>query len=199
MGLFKGSLLFSDHSQTLGWTENFFVDAASIPAALDALQLVASVRAQALSVQREISYIRASANVPTIPPGPRRQRKAGLKRIAIFGSFKPAQGVPDLAFVAAKIRYADATQQVFRTSMMRGLDDSLWDTGNDKNAIVFFNQFLPIWKNTLTQAQIFMLHINEAHTAYTPVAISTVQYEGLSHRDTGRPLLLPRGRAPSAP
>lgn len=197
MALFKGSMLFSDHSQTLGWVENYYVDAASIPAALDSLAFMAPVRAQALSVQREIAYVRASANTPRIVPAPRRQRNAGLKRISIPGSFKPGQGAPDLAFIAAKVRYSDATTSVFRTALLRGLDDSLFDLGNDKNAIIFFNQFLPIWKQTLTQAQVFILHLLADHTARVPVAIANVQYEGLTHRDTGRPLLLPRGRAPN--
>lgn len=194
MALFKGSMLFSDHSQTLGWIENYYVDAANIPGALDALTLLANVRTQALSVQREISFVRASANTPRIVPAPRRQRNAGLKRLALPGSFKPAQGSPDLAFVAAKVRYADTSRAVFRTALLRGLDDSMWDIGNDKNAIIFFAAFLPVWLAALKAAPTFILHLSADHTARTPVLIDSAQYEGLTHRDTGRPLLLPRGR-----
>jgi hypothetical protein len=194
MALFKGSMLFQDHSQTLGWVENFYVDAASLPAALDSMQFIATVRSQSLSVQREIGFVRASANTPRIVPAPRRQRNADLKRVSIPGSFKPSQGAPDLTFVAAKLRYSDAGRSVFRVGLMRGLDDSLFDLGNDKNALVFFQQFLPVWQRTLTQASAFLLHILPDHSARVPVAIANVQYEGLTHRDTGRPLLLPRGR-----
>ena len=195
--MIKGQMIFVDEVESLGWTETYYLNGNDLSKGLDDMATLATVRAQALSVRRSIGWVRTSSNVPNlpvIPPPPPRQRQACLRRVDIPGSYKAATGEPDTAWQAAKIRYSSTDCLVFRTFLMRGLDDSLWSNGDDKIAKAFFKQFLPKWVAALAALPCYILHKNRVGPAINPVVIAKAEYEGMTRRATGRPLFLPRGR-----
>lgn len=190
----KGQMVFQDEVEQQGWTETYYLPLTDINVALTQLESLATVRAQILSVRRSIGWIRASLNMPRVVPGPRRQRAAGLRRIDLGGSYSAGTGSPDVVFLAAKVRYQDTTAQIFRTFLLRGLDDSLWNNGDDKQAKAAFKQFLPKWSAALNGVGVFIWHLDRTTGVKVPVTIASAEYEGLTRRATGRALFIPRGR-----
>jgi len=192
---YKVTMMFQDFNQTLGWVENWYVAASGASTALSQATAVAQARCGILCSPNIISYIRISGNLPENATSPPRQRAALLSRVNLQGSYSPTTNSPDTAWQAAKIRFAESTGFVFRTQLMRGLSDDLWSAGTDKIAQARFNAFLPGFVAALVANNFLLRHKNRAAPSspvYFPIA--SAQYEGLTRRATGRPLLLPRGR-----
>jgi len=186
------SMIFEGVRQNVGWTESFQSNIASMDQAMTATQKVASKRVAFLSAQFKITYCRVSVvQAPKVPPA-RNQRVSFLQRADLGGSLDPT-GDGDLAFTAALVRVYDADKLVFGLREFRGLPDNFWKDNDDKTAQATLVQPINAFIAELA-ANTFGINHKVPGGGVALKAIATGYYERLTHRITGRPLYLSRGR-----
>lgn len=186
------SMIFSDNDYATGWTESFQSSTVSLDTAMTSLQTVANARVKLLSSRFSIDYCRVSAvQAPKVAPA-RNQRISYLTRVSLGGSLEP-QGDGDLPFVAALIRFYNADKTVFALREFRGLPDSFWKDNADKTVNGVLSQPIAQLIQALTNAN-FGINHKVPGGGVALVNIASGVYERLTHRITGRPSYLPRGR-----
>jgi hypothetical protein len=191
-GLTTATMVFGDLDYATGWTESFQCNIADLDGAATALEQVANKRVGFLSARQSILYLRTSSvQAPKVPPA-RNQRISFLKRVSIGGSLEP-QGDGDLPFVAALVRFYNADKKVFALREFRGIPDSFWSDNNDKIAQSKMNLTIRPFIQALAVGSFGINHKLPAGGVQL-VPIATGEFERLTHRITGRPLYLPRGR-----
>lgn len=186
------TMVFRDQDYDSGWTESFQSSIVSLDTAMTAIQQVASKRIGFLSGRFSIEYCRVSAvQAPKVPPA-RNQRVSYLKRVNLGGSLDPtADG--DLPFVAALLRFYNADKTVFALREFRGLPDTFWSNNEDKNAQARLVGPVAAFIATLVANNMGINH-KLPGGGVSLVTIASGEYERITHRITGRPLYLPRGR-----
>lgn len=195
MAIFKTTHIFDCRNQTAGWSEVWYLDAANLDEAQTKSLAIAAKRVTAVSAGFVLNWIRASGNAQPGTPGTPRQRNANLRRVQLDGSYPGTTSIDaDTVWQAARIRFADATEQIFRVSLLRGLPDVDWSLGDDKILKAFFVQWLPGFSAILSANSAQIMHLVRGNPVRTPTPISKAFFEVISKRDTGRPLFLYRGR-----
>jgi len=193
------TMIFNGQDRDVGWTESFQSSTVSLDTAMASLERVARARVGLLSARYEIQYLRISAvQAPKVPPA-RNQRIAYLKRFSGGGSLDPS-GDGDLPFVAALCRFYNADKTVFALREFRGLPDRFWTNNEDKGAQATLVQPIAALINALVAANMGIDHKNPTPPGgVTLVTIASGEYQRLTHRITGRPLYLSRGRRSNRP
>lgn len=188
------TMIFNGQDRDVGWTESFQSSVTSLDTAMTNLQAVARARVAFLSARYEIQYLRISAvQAPKVPPA-RNQRISFLKRFAGGGSLDPS-GDGDLPFVAALVRFYNADKTVFALREFRGLPDRFWTNNEDKTAQSVLVQPIAAFIQALVQNNMGINHKNPTPPGgVSLVTVASGEYERLTHRITGRPLYLSRGR-----
>jgi hypothetical protein len=103
------------------------------------------------------------------------------------------QGDGDLPFVAALVRFYNTDKTVFGLREFRGVPDKFWNQNDDKDAQTRIRAPLNAFVQAVAANAMGMNHkLPGGGVVLTPIASGT--YERLTHRQTGRPLYLPRGR-----
>lgn len=196
MAIFKTLHIFDAVDQTAGWQEVWYLDAGNLDEAQTKSLAIATKRVTAVSAGFNLEWIRCSANAQPPTPGVFRQRNANLRRVSLNGSYPGTLTTDaDTVWQAARCRFSDATEQIFRPVLMRGLPDTSWSQGNDKILKAFFTQWLPGFVATLVANSAQIMHLVRGNPLRTPTPIARGFFEQISKRDTGRPLFLYRGRA----
>lgn len=196
MALYKIVHIFKSSipGRAAGWTDVWYVNAGSVQLADQQGFAIANSRIKGLHQDFTLDAQRTSSNVPTLPkPAARRGRASSLSELNLDGSLGPAANA-DLPGSAALIRVSDATNTVFKNWLLRGTPDNWWDNDQDKIASAQCKAFLMGFIPVLVAQQAFILHKNGNPAVYTPVAIQQGNFFRLSHRNTGRPFFLQRGR-----
>lgn len=191
-GLTTVSMVFRGQDVDCGWTESFQSNIGGLDAAADAMEAAARKRVGFLSGRFTIEYVRASLVQAPLAPPARNQRVSFLKRIDLGGSLDPA-GDGDLPFVAALVRFYNATKTVFGLREFRGLPDKFWELNSDKDAQTRIRAPINAFIAALAAGSMGMNHKLPAGGVALSL-ISSGTFERLTHRSTGRPLYLPRGR-----
>lgn len=193
-GLTTCTMIFRDQDYDSGWTESFQCNIADMNNAMTAIQTVAQDRVTFLSGRFSIEYCRVSLVQAPHAPGGRNQRVAFLRRTDLGGSLDPT-GDGDLPFVAALIRFYTADKKVFGLRQFRGIPDAFWGNNDDKNAKARLSQPINKFVQTLIAQAMGMNHKVPGNPPGVALAtIASGEYERLTHRITGRPIYLPRGR-----
>jgi hypothetical protein len=112
--------------------------------------------------------------------------------VTLGGSLEP-NGDGDLPFVAALVRFYNADKTVFALREFRGIPDSFWSDNDDKTVKPKIINPLKAFVQALAVGSFGINHKLPAGGVQL-VTIATGEYERLTHRITGRPLYLPRGR-----
>jgi len=195
MATFKTTHIFESRNQTAGWSEVWFLEADTLTEAQTKSLAIASKRVGSVSAGFSLNWIRCSQNAQPGVVGQRRQRLANLRRVDLDGSYPgTTSNDADTVWQAARVRFANDGETVFRVMQMRGLPDTSWSLGNDKILKAFFTQWLPGFVASLVGNSAEILHIIRGNPVRNPVPISRGNFEEISKRDTGRPLFLYRGR-----
>lgn len=191
-GLTTCSMIFRTQDIDSGWTESFQCNIASLDNAMTAIEAVARKRVGFLSARASIDYLRVSAvQAPKVPPA-RNQRVSFLRKVELGGSLEPA-GDGDLPFVAALVRFYNADKTVFGLREFRGIPDNFWSNNDDKVASTKIRNPVNQLITALVANGMGMNHKVPAG-GVALVTIASGEFERLTHRITGRPLYLPRGR-----
>lgn len=190
----KVVFFFNDPSQSLGWSEVWYAAGADINSIQNAAQAVAATRVQILCSPLMLTYCRVSLNLAPTAPGVRRQRLASLTAPLLEGSFRPSSDFSDVAWTAAKIRWANNDGTIFRIQLIRGISDECWQNGNDKLGQQFIRPWVKSYLKQLQAANFQLHHVVRGVPAGSYIALGSGLYEGLTRRATGRPSYLPRGR-----
>lgn len=186
------SMVFRGQDVDVGWTESFQSNIADLTQAADALDAVARKRVGFLSARYGIEYIRISkVQVPVVPPA-RNQRIAYLRSVSYGGSLEP-QGDGDLPFVAALVRFYNTDKTVFGLREFRGVPDNFWQDNDDKKAKATIRNPINAFVAALIANNMGMNHKLPAGGVQL-VTIALGEFQKLTHRQTGRPLYLSRGR-----
>lgn len=186
------SMVFRGQDVDVGWTETFQSSIVDLNTAADALDAVARKRVGFLSARYSIEYLRISkVQAPVVAPN-RNQRVAYLRRVSYGGSLNP-QGDGDLPFVSALVRLYNTDKTVFGLREFRGVPDDWWKDNDDKIARTQIKSPLQAFITALTQNNMGMNHKLPAGGVQL-VLINSGEFERLTHRSTGRPLYLSRGR-----
>lgn len=196
MSLFKITHVFKSNifGRPAGWTDVWYMNATDFTQANTQGTNLANTRVQGLHQDFSLDTIRISDNYPVFPaPAHRRTRHAALYELNLGGSLGPA-GEAALPGEAAVIRVATNDNTIFRNWLLRGIPDRWWDQDQDKIAKTELNTFLQQFQAALGINQIQILHRTRNPDAYTPMPALKAQYFRLSHKNTGRPLYLQRGR-----
>jgi len=194
---FKGDMIFRYQPLSLGWVETWYLEAADLSAAIANLSIIASSRVTCSPKEVFMDLIRVSENLPplTAPPNVRRQRLNQIQAVNLQGSLATSSATSDTAWQAVLIRWQGQVQSIFRMQELRGVPDGIFEDAKFKpNASGFFGAL---------QGYALSLKNNGARLRHkvrgTP---PTASYTGvkdfilvrMTHRITGRPLYLPRGR-----
>jgi hypothetical protein len=200
----KGIMYFEDEDDGLGWSEVFYLGTSTLSNGLLGMTAIAQARIKALSIDSSITYARVITNLPADNAvRPRQQRNAALTRLNLQGQANAGgQRSGDLPWAAVKVRWVSSDLQIFRTQLLRGLPDNWFDQGNDKIAQAALATFIPMYVSVLAANMAQIRHLNPVvppatARVYSYVGIARGIYEGYTHRDTGRPFGLPRGRRPN--
>jgi hypothetical protein len=196
MPLYKITHVFKSNifGRPAGWTDVWYMSAADFTTANTQATALANARVQGLHQDFSLDTLRISDNIPVFPkPANRRTRHAALYEVNLGGSLGPA-GEAALPGEAALIRVSNTDNTTFRNWELRGIPDRWWDQDQDKIAKTELNVFLNTFQAALAANQVFLLHRTRNPDAYTPVALVKCQYFRLTHKNTGRPLYLQRGR-----
>lgn len=186
------TMVFRGQDVDCGWTESFQSSIVDLNTASDALETCARKRVGFLSGRFSIEYLRISkVQAPVVPPA-RNQRVSYLRRLELGGSLDPA-GDGDLPFVAALVRFYNADKTVFGLREFRGLPDKFWELNSDKDAQTRIRAPVNAFVAALVAANMGMNHKLPAGGVQL-VNVASGTFERLTHRITGRPLYLPRGR-----
>jgi hypothetical protein len=186
------SMVFRGQDVDCGWTETFQSSIIDLTQAASALEACARKRVLFLSARYSIDYLRISkVQAPVVAPA-RNQRVAFLQRVDLGGSLDPT-GDGDLPFVAALIRFYNTDKTVFGLREMRGVPDKFWTNNDDKDAQARLKGPINAYVAALQANNMGMNHkLPAGGVALVLIALGV--YERLTHRSTGRPLYLPRGR-----
>jgi hypothetical protein len=186
------TLVFNSFDQNAGWTESWQSNQAGLDGASNAGKVVARARVGFLSQRFLISYIRTSTvQVPKVPPA-RNQRISFLEPFELAGSC-PDSGDGDLVFVAGLVRFYNADKTVFALREFRGCADNFWERNDDKIALSKFQNGLNKYLAAIVAGGMGITHKLPAGGVQLAI-MRSFQYERMTHRITGRPLYLPRGR-----
>lgn len=191
-GLTTCTLIFDGKDVDVGWSESFQSSIGDLVAAADALVAVANKRVLFLSGRYSITYVRVSlVQAPKVAPA-RNQRVSYLRKISIGGSLDPAAD-GDLPFVAALARLYTADKRIFALREFRGIPDSFWSDNDDKVAAAKIKAPLNNFVASLAANNMGINH-KVAGGGVALAIPSTAEFERLTHRITGRPFYLSRGR-----
>lgn len=186
------TMVFRGQDIDSGWTESFQSSIVDLNAAASALEACARKRVGFLSARYSIDYLRISKVQAPLAPLARNQRVSFLQRVDLGGSLDPT-GDGDLPFVAALVRFYNTDKTVFGLREFRGIPDRFWNNNDDKDAQTRIRGPVNAFVTALQQNNMGMNHKLPAG-GVSLVLINSGTYERLTHRITGRPLYLPRGR-----
>lgn len=197
MGI-KCDMVFRHTGQGLGWVETWYLDQASIDtSAKSALRTAARQRITFLTPAAKIEYLRWSTNVPprALPPNPRRQRNNEIELFDRVGSASAPIRESDPAWTAVKVRFNGTTSGVFAIREIRAMPAILFAGGAPNRPKDFMQKSIDDWVGVL-QANGFKIRhkLRGAPPTDQFVDLREGVVLGITHRDTGRPLYLPRGR-----
>jgi hypothetical protein len=186
------SMIFRGQDVDCGWTETFQSSIVDLTAAAAALEAVARKRVGFLSARYSIDYLRTSkVQAPLVFPA-RNQRVSYLQRTDLGGSLDPV-GDGDLPFCAALVRFYNTDKTVFGLREFRGIPDNFWKNNDDKDAQTRLRAPINAFVTALTANNMGMNHkLVGGGVVLTLIALGV--FERLTHRATGRPLYLSRGR-----
>ena len=196
----KMDMIVRHTGQGLGWVETWYLDQSTIDSvAKNALRNIAGTRLTFLAPSAKIEFLRWSTNIPptTAPPNPRRQRVSEIELFDRVGSAGGKIREDDPAWTAVKVRFNGTEQGVFATRNLRAMPAILFAAGSPNKPGPFMQPSIDTYVEKLKANGAKIKHLVRG----TPKTIAYVELRdaqvlGISHRDTGRPLYLPRGRKP---
>jgi len=196
----KCDMIIRHIGQSLGWIETWYLDQSSIDtSAKSALRNIAGTRLTFLHPSAKIEFLRWSTNSPptTPPPNVRRQRISEIELYDRFGSAGGKISTDDPAWTATKVRFNGTVSGVFATRNMRAMPAILFSGGQPNKVGQFMQPVIDQYVVKLQANGAKIRHILRGppkRASY--VDVRDAQVLGITHRDTGRPLYLPRGRKP---
>jgi hypothetical protein len=189
-------MLFEGFDQPGGWSEVYNLNQATVDQGVTAMDAIAAVRGQIMTADNTIIGYRIT--LPLAPPGPgkiRAQRTAYLATRNIPGSVPLLTQSSDVLWTGAMVRLNDATKTIFRNQIYRGIPDSFWSAGTDKQAQATLTPFwVNKWIAVLQQTAAGIIHTlrGQAGTQFAP--ITNGEYVRITRRATGRVFGGLRGR-----
>jgi hypothetical protein len=197
MALFKTTWIFQQNSLVTGWSETWYITAVDKPTAHNASIAVALKRIGYMVSECTLVAVRTSANIPptTAPPNPHRQRDVLITFVNIPGQLSSSFGAA-VTWVAGVVRWSNASLEVFRTQLIRGLPGNAYDNDSDKIAASTCQSLIGNMLPTMMPNNFAILHRTPGSSPVVkvPVAVTAGIYERISRRATGRPFYLYRGR-----
>lgn len=206
MAFFKVVHFFRDVSDGLGWSEVWYVEAANFDQAEASGENIATTRTRLLARDIILEWQRVIGNQPaTTAARPRQPRAAVLQRLNKPGIYPGVIGAfSDFTTTCVKVRWAANAVEKFRTQLLRGIPDDLFQNGDDKNAAAAVGQWIVPMVQTLQNNSARIRHTlaivpPNTFRVYEFNAPVRGTYEGYTRRATGRPFGLPRGRRANRP
>lgn len=196
----KCDMVFRHTGQGLGWVETWYLDQSTIDtSAKNALRAAARQRITFLTPAAKIEFLRWTTNVPprTAPPNPRKQRNNEIESFDRVGSATAPLRESDPAWTAVKVRFNGTTQGVFAIREIRAMPAILFAGGAPNRPKDFMQTTIDQFVGVLQANGLKIRHKvrpNPGTDAFVDIRDAVVL--GITHRDTGRPLYLPRGRKP---
>ncbi len=195
--MIKADMVFEFKPKAAGWVETWYLDVSSLDSALDKIVNIAQKRITFCPTGVDIPYVRVSANTPFLTPPPhtpKRTRNMRLSAIGLVGNYGTGGNRSDTRWQAIPIRWQGVTSGVFKSQNMRGVTDFVWDNGRQANLKNIYKSFLDGYLTVLQANNAVIRHVSRPGPAESAVALSRYDILRVSHRDTGRPLYLQRGR-----
>lgn len=195
MPTYKTTWMFNDKQQLMGWSESWYITAASKQIAHANSLQVANKRLIAISGGNLLTAVRTTGNVPPGPAGVIRARDVLIDFPGWPGQAGNSFGGDERVQIAAKTRYSNNTLEQFCVRLLRGLPDDGWRDGDDKIAKTLVLQ-MNLQMVPLMQALSFGFRHKDRSTPpiTTFPVVEKGDYESLAIKKTGRPFGLQRGR-----
>lgn len=186
------TMIFRGQDVDCGWSESWQTSTGDMNAAMDGIENVANKRIGILSARFSIEYLRVSkVQVPLVAPN-RNQRISFLRKVNLGGSLDPTKD-GDLPFVSASVRFYNADKTVFALRQLRGVPDDWWSDNDDKVAASKIKTPLNSYVTSLSANAMGVNHKVPAG-GVALILVNTGIFTRMTHRQTGRPLYLSRGR-----